>query len=44
MFEYKLEHEAKRARLVEIPEQQEAIKEMVRLKKKDIHSEKFLKL
>src|SRR5215210_1282410 len=31
-FGYKLEHEAKGAKLVEIPEQQDAIKEMVRLK------------
>src|SRR3982751_5158389 len=31
-FGYKLEHEAKGAKLVEIPEQQAAIKEMVRLK------------
>src|SRR4051812_3271886 len=31
-FGYKLERETKGARLVEIPEQQEAIKEMVRLK------------
>jgi DNA invertase Pin-like site-specific DNA recombinase len=31
-FGYKLEQEAKGACLVEIPEQQEAIKEMIRLK------------
>src|SRR3954463_279244 len=36
-FGYKLEQEAKGARLVEIPEQQKAIKEMVQLKK-DGHS------
>jgi hypothetical protein len=36
---HKLKREAKGSKLVEIPEQQKAIKEMVRLKPKDTHSE-----
>jgi len=41
LFSYKLEYEAKGAKLVEIPEQQGAIKEMVRLKTEGAHSERF---